>query len=509
MLSVSAADCYCFVVFLGESCDWTAFFNWPAVRQSTDRLAFWNQSPFDITQDTLPIAMWDSICSNYNFLPSDVTLQHHAAFGQVLIGSLLHPSSANSPVTTSVVGPMMSLHSISEAFLTSTTNITGSPALHAALVRSLELSLKQCIDRPDSSLPKKSTKKRLKAADMSREKSEELLDALRILGEIGFSVDSAGVMAFSLSLIWKAFHFLLEHHESWTANQTLTSALVCFSNLLLSVPSKDAKYWTNVLSDFTAIRTTVLTADTSNAVFTLLNQQCSRILTLIADSGSDENLRAVWEQSKTTSDTFLLPLILDVLLGCLTRPGSVRLAHEVVTDLFDRYLAPLSSASKMSPAELLQCTAISTSIQSAFSTLQRIGSKQFAATVAMVRQLLSVESVHQTLDAALVSGDQMRLNLALRHLALYIEVRGGCKIKTVKRVLSLFAVPAVEVAATDLPAAAVRPADLNALDDAALFRLLVSMTESSEFANYFHYGINVDARNYSRNYQANVLTVST
>ena len=130
----------------GQSFDWTGFFNWSVIH-SHPGVTTWTQSPFDITPVTLPIALLDSICSNYIFLPDSVTEDQHNDFSQSIIRSLLDTDEKYDGIS-------LTLYSISENFLKSTT-ISGSPGLHGALVRSIERSLKECLERTEIPCKKK------------------------------------------------------------------------------------------------------------------------------------------------------------------------------------------------------------------------------------------------------------------------------------------------------------------------------------------------------------------
>jgi hypothetical protein len=84
--------------------------------------------------------------------------------------------------------------------------------------------------------------------------------------------------------------------------------------------------------------------------------------------------------------------------------------------------------------------------------------------------------VSQTLDHAVESRHPIQLEMALSHLALFIEVRGSCKLKVVQRVLSLFR-PRDSVDCAKERAEVTEAGDLSGLDDAALYRRLVTISQ--------------------------------
>ncbi|OQV17839.1 hypothetical protein BV898_08131 [Hypsibius exemplaris] len=458
----------------GELTDAESFFNWTALH-SLPGTAAWAHSPFEITPETLPIALWDSICSNYTVLPGAVTAGHHADFARFLVRTLVASLRKQSALLDDTVA--LTLKGVSETFL-DTVTVSGAPDLHAALVQTLELSLKDCLEKTKS-VVMKPNKKRSKQPKLSAEKCTELLSVLRILAKIGFYVDAVGVAKFSLSLVWKSFDYLLEHHTAWSSagEQSLMSAESNFADLILSVPSKDHGYWTNVLWDFCAVRERMIKMDSTDEMLRLLNQQCFRIILHVAESGVVDSLTQLWTKSKETAP-FLTPVLLDVLLGRLHQPGVVKLVHAVIAHLCEGYIVLLAATEK-DQAALFHCAAVSRCIQAASRTLKKIGSKTFAAAIASLKKLLTWESVYALLDEAIQSQEPMRLDMALSNLALFVEVRSACKVKVVRRVLSLFCPsPVMEDELAQAKESSVVP-DLDGLDDVGLLRVLVSLSEKS------------------------------
>ena len=418
-------------------------FCWSPIESGTESCT-WNGNIFEINATNLPVALWNSLCTHYAYLPSQKTDEHHSKFAQTLLRFLIafRPSCKSA---------QQSLYSVSDKFLMSGL-FRSSPSFHVACLKSVEKCMQNLLD-PQGKPKLKKLKSHRKSSDV-KYRMDQLFAILRICDVLQFSViSSQAYESFSFSLIWKSVQFIMDHQKKWSCNAAdhncPLNLLQRLMNTILSVSAKTCGFWVGALLDLEKLRPRLIemTLEMQNEQLYLdlldsLNVYEHRIVMAIIDSGDSAALYDALDsvkQMKGISSMHLYPVFVDILIQRLHIPKvlpSLENVLVVLFSLFDSASASfLDNADVKIPLENLKllwsyCLSIQT-------VLKRRKMPVIVKFLPVLNESLSRKRVGTALKKAGSAENQTEFDACLSFIALHIEASKCCRPKLARKVICL------------------------------------------------------------------------
>ncbi|XP_055341462.1 uncharacterized protein LOC129590323 [Paramacrobiotus metropolitanus] len=473
--------------------DLSGFLCWEVLNSATHS-AVWDGNVFNITAQSLPVAVWNSICTHYVHLPQEQTTVNDMEFGRHLVRYWLH-------FQTSPAENTYTLFTVADKFLASG-SVRTKPALRAACLKNVEMILRESFDDADCQPTGRKAKKAKREDAQAR--CRLYGRCLQLYVHLTTSLTIREELVFSMSLLWKAMEFILDNKSNWSQDVHTADNVIflerLFINAIMSVPAVDAGYWENVLIDYARLRPklidTAMRLEHSAALSSCLHlsyaidvQLVKRIIAQGEAEAVDRAIKSV-ANVKNVDLNYLPSVFLRVLSPRTNQPHYPALFDKLVpstVEFFGKctnaFFVPDGQTTEVEVFLLLQCADTLRIVLTNLYSEEYLKSR-FSSLITQLAPNFTTKRANIALNFLGHSSDLVRMETAVKWLCLHMEGTQHCSIKMATSVIQYLTPSLAEIGVHRHSDSSV-PLDRGELDSNSyeeLFKILLSSVDEMQSA---------------------------